>query len=1318
MKVLGVDIETKYINTVEIEKNKNNIEILNKKQYKFDIVSKKEIEQTLSKEYLKEFDKVFFSGSIPEKIFKINTFSNSKILEESLKYVNIPYSEKKVIVNLDEYSIAAYVFDNRSKFEELIIGDIKDEGFNDYYGDINSQISSEFKLYKNKNIFVDGKHFLECKDTWNELIEEGKEKQYILEDIAEKIAYQIEKLVSNLDYDRLILIGKNTESDLLINKIKNKAENVYVPEHSKHYMAYMSAVYGTTRKNKKIKSIDELLNKSEVKFTEYEKPLNSFIRSIKTHDIKFEEKENNRPKELILAFQATDKKITCVALNAETKKIVKRYKVKIKTNPILATKELLIYMKNLLFDGDRIIGMGVYGKNKEIISKYLKDAKLVKSFVPSLVKELKIPLDLIFHIEDNNLKYYKIKGNRINYKESSMNLDINGKIFKDIVKNELNLNLKDINHMLINADRSPVFSSKNSISLIKDVKAAIKEHISKENILSSTSYALARHFLDKFNANDSMKYDVLFLGEYVSYHTIPLAFSSIIDSNINVYSETDYLSIYGVALSILEKTKLKKDINLDFIIEQKIKEETSFMCNGGVEKCDQKCNIDRIIIDEKMYSYGGKCSKFKNLLIDLKEINFNNIDYIKKINDITFKKYRYEEVLSYKKNKKIAISKSFLMYKYFPFYYNFFKSLGFDVELVSNKSFSDDFSCPSANFYYSNINGINADYYLFAMEEDKNASKCCLMQGESSYLKKLLGKEKMLVSIIRDQNIKLEDIEYLAYDVLGLSEDVKEAFKFAKDIFKNYLENIEKLKAEYKNQIKNHKSVVLYGKYYNILNEKLNKDVVHKFLTENIIVAPSNFLTKDEFYECENVYPVYVGNSTCQDDYIKSIEMDYIFERPYLKLENIDKLSSENIDLEIDIFLNNIEEYDFKKKNKNKLIFKNQGINFTDENIEVIIPNLCDIESKMISSSLRSLGINAKNLSSVTKKDIEKGKKVLNNIENDVAAQILGNVINYIDSQNDTKKRIVYIPTHSKSYKMKRILKIIKHIFDSHNILHIDVRDLDFTENEIECSNNMYKKMWQTSLIIDVVLNLKLQYETVIKDKVKFEIMFEELLKDLAYAVEHQKLKGIMEVLNMNLEKISKIKRDKKYKKVLLLGDSTYIRNKYLNKKVIENLQNRNIMPQFIPEAVYMQYLEIFKNVDSDKLGFKEKIKDYAESFFKKQDKKIILNTVKQYLIEDIKIDDFKKVIDKMDEVFVNEFISEAKYMVSKSLIEEDFDAIIVLGYESGFDAQYTYNYLKMEINKNILYIEVESKISDHELEKLNKFLHIIKEEENEFEKL
>ena len=84
---------------------------------------------------------------------------------------------------------------------------------------------------------------------------------------------------------------------------------------------------------------------------------------------------------------------------------------------------------------------------------------------------------------------------------------------------------------------------------------------------------------------------------------VPIAMAALTGKEIIVPLEPGLMGAFGVALEIKKRIELgfiqEQNFDLDGLINRKVEYGKSFICAGGAEKCDRKCSIAIIEIENK-----------------------------------------------------------------------------------------------------------------------------------------------------------------------------------------------------------------------------------------------------------------------------------------------------------------------------------------------------------------------------------------------------------------------------------------------------------------------------------------------------------------------------------------------------------------------------------------------------------------------------------------------------------------------------------------------------------------------------------------------
>jgi predicted nucleotide-binding protein (sugar kinase/HSP70/actin superfamily) len=357
---------------------------------------------------------------------------------------------------------------------------------------------------------------------------------------------------------------------------------------------------------------------------------------------------------------------------------------------------------------------------------------------------------------------------------------------------------------------------------------------------------------------------------------VPLAMASVLNKPIIVPPEPGLMGAFGVALEVKKRLDLgileEKKFSLKEIIDRKVEYDEPFTCNGGKEKCDLKCSINRIRIQGKLYPFGGACNRYYNIRVK-KEVETENLDLVNVRQKLLFEKYAPAREIN-PEAPVIGINKSFLTHWIYPLTYNFFSVLGCRV-LLSDKINEDAFNRQSSSMcfpaqvalgLFDNLIEKKPDYYFMPQVKEMYVPKgntrrefsatCIFVQGEPFYT------DKAFLEYNLKDKILAPAVNFSGGWENGKSQFVKSAVKlgFSKTDAGNAFDKALEMQYAFERECREtgrkaieelHKNpdkiaVVLFGRPYNAFTKDANKGIPKKLTSRGPMVIPYDMLPYDD----------------------------------------------------------------------------------------------------------------------------------------------------------------------------------------------------------------------------------------------------------------------------------------------------------------------------------------------------------------------------------------------------------------------------------------------------------------------------------------
>ena len=435
--------------------------------------------------------------------------------------------------------------------------------------------------------------------------------------------------------------------------------------------------------------------------------------------------------------------------------------------------------------------------------------------------------------------------------------------------------------------------------------------------------------------------------------------ASLIKTRIIVPPDPGLMGAYGVALEVSKRLSTgllqPSRFDLERLIERRAVRENSFTCAGGAEKCDRKCEIQRMRIDGSIYPFGGVCNKYYNARLHT-EVSSGEFDLVAVRQKILFEKYGISDGLDEGGNdrpaKTVGISLSFLTHSLFPLYSRFFNGMGFKVILSdaidpkgiagSEAAFCLPAEISHGSFY--NLLKKNLDYIFLphvmqlpVPNVPTYSRTCVFVQGEPYYLPATFRREiGETPTVILSPILKMEtgyeraegEFVKMAQTMGVTAPRAKEAFWAAcekQKAFDHELREHGKRALEYLDAHPETFGIALFGRPYNAFSREANMGIAHKVASRGFMVIPHDMLPSDEYpvhhkmfwaqgqkimktaalvQGRENVFGFYITNFSCGPDaFLLGFFRTLMGSKPSLTLELDQHTADAGLDTRIEAAL-------------------------------------------------------------------------------------------------------------------------------------------------------------------------------------------------------------------------------------------------------------------------------------------------------------------------------------------------------------------------------------------------------------------------------
>ena len=913
-------------------------------------------------------NKIFSSRSIEaaavtgrslRTILNLTSISEPEAIEIAIENLNY---KTDIVISVGGENFIVYELDSEGRVSKPYTGNKCSSGTGEFFLqqikrmnlDVDKAVSMAVSGEPHE---ISGRCSVFCKSDCTHALNKGVPKSNVVAGLTKMMAQKVEELASKTGKSSALIIGGVSQNTAVMNLIAESFKNITIPPEAKYFEAFGAAVYALQNDVIPV-DIDNLIKPEVTSF--------SFHDDLKLHEKKVSFKTISKGNaeendELILGLDVGSTTTKAVLLRSKDNAIVAAEYLRTNGDPVTASVQCYSSLRNQLENEVRITGLGVTGSGRYIAGLHAQTKAIINEIIAHAEATLFFDkdVDTIFEIGGQDAKYtYITAGVPSDYAMNEACSAGTGSFLEEAAKESLNIDYTEIGDIARKANRAPNFNDQCSAFISSDIKNALHEGLTKEEIVAGLVYSICLNYTNRVKGNRPVGKKVFMQGGVCYNKAVPVAMAALTGKEIIVPPEPGLMGAFGVALEVKKRMKLglleTGNFDLDELIIRTAEYGKTFTCAGGAEKCDRRCEISMITVGGKKYPFGGACNKYYNLQKNKgKESVGKNLVLLRQ--KLVFEKYIYPERLP-ETSATIGISKSFLNNTFYPLFFNFFTKLGFDVVLGKDPRFEGmemkqaAFCYPAelAHGFMKSLTDLKPDYifmpHIVEIHNENSELKdkmCVFVQSENYYLrstfKNYLNGIELLSPILNfSEGYKeaLPEFIKLAKSLNRSKSDALAAFEFAFSEFSIMLSEFRALGREALKNLEADKesyAVVLMGRPYNAFAEEANLGIPQKFSSRNVTIIPYDFLehnileSSDHMYwgmgrtllrtarfikNHDQLFAAYITNFSCgPDSFLIGYFRNIMGKKPSLTLELDSHSADAGLNTRVEAFLDIINSY-------------------------------------------------------------------------------------------------------------------------------------------------------------------------------------------------------------------------------------------------------------------------------------------------------------------------------------------------------------------------------------------------------------------------
>ncbi len=630
--------------------------------------------------------RVSITGRSFRDLITIPTISEPEAVEHAYEALRHTCPDIDCIVSAGGETFLAYFLDRNGRIRSVQTGSKCASGTGEFFLQQIQRMDMDLQEAVSTAVGeepypVAGRCSVFCKSDCTHALNKGLPKGRISAGLCKMMAGKITEILKKNRPQRILVIGGVSRNNVVLNFLRESYPNTLTLPESPFFEA-LGSLEAAKKNGPLLGETDTLFTPAHTAFT-FLPGLHEGLKKVTFNAMSRGQFHNG---EYILGLDVGSTTTKAILLRTDTCAITAGVYLRTSGDPVAASRRCYSELLRQIPDDITpiIIGIGTTGSGRQIAGLHAQTPGVINEIVAHAAAAVFFDPDVetIFEIGGQDAKYTSIT-NRVasDYAMNEACSAGTGSFLEEACRETLGIITEEIEAIALCSSSAPNFSDQCSAFISSDIKTAVQEGIAREDIVAGLVYSVCQNYLNRVKGARPVGKKIFMQGGVCYNRAVPAAMAALCGQEIIVPPDPGLMGAFGVALEMKRKIETglleKSDFNLADLAEREVTYKEPFICGGGREKCDRKCEIARIEVNGTLYPFGGACDLHYNLLRN-KSLDSKGLDLVKVREDLVFNKYA-PQLSEDKEAITVGIPISLLTNNLYPFYATFFTQLGMRV---------------------------------------------------------------------------------------------------------------------------------------------------------------------------------------------------------------------------------------------------------------------------------------------------------------------------------------------------------------------------------------------------------------------------------------------------------------------------------------------------------------------------------------------------------------------------------------------------------------------------------------------------------------
>ena len=930
---------------------------------------------------LEKFDTIAATGRKFRRFVNLTSISEPEAVEYAYQYVKPPDTDCPAVVSAGGETFMVYALDRSGRISNVITGNKCASGTGEFFlqqlrrMNVSLDEAAQWAAIE-KPHYVSGRCSVFCKSDCTHATNKGVPKSQVTAGLCKMMASKIMELLKKTERRNIMITGGTALNRMMVEYLQEEISELIVPPQAPYFEALGAALWALEHDTAAFPGLPDLFVKEATSFDNLP-PLKDFADQVEFKSI---ERDTVKASDVcILGLDVGSTTTKAVLMRKTDNAMLASIYLRTNGDPVGASRQcyraiLEQVQSHVDLSQISIVGLGVCGSGRQIAGLHALTDGVINEIIAHATAAVYFDpkVDTIFEIGGQDAKYtYITNAVPSDYAMNEACSAGTGSFLEESALETLGVNMEDIADIAMQGKQPPNFNDQCAAFIASDIKNAIHEGVRHEDIVAGLVYSICMNYANRVKGNRPVGEKVFMQGGVCYNNAVPLAMASLVGKPIIVPPEPGLMGAFGVALEVKKRIDsglmTENRFDLDTLVSRDVNYGKTFICKGGKEKCDRRCEIAMIGVEGKKYPFGGACNRYYNLRHNVK-YEVEKLDLVRMRQHLIFDKYGAPSPRDSGTTPRgsVAFNRSFLVNTYYPLYSTFFSELGYEVVMpaVSAQEGIDQrnaaFCYPvelAHGFFHTLLESEQPPDFIFLPhfkavpnDHDSDSSSqsqvCPLVQGETFYLRTTFQKKlnqlaqngTTLLTPLLDLSLGLQaardPLVKTAVQMGVRRSKARRAFEKAMARQQACLDEIKAIgrRALVELEAEPDKfGIILFSRPYNGFAEEAHMGIPNKFASRGFMIIPLDFLDLEEERSKRHMYwgmgkimmkaariverhpqlfGTYITNFSCgPDSFVIGYFREIMGRKPSLTLELDSHTADAGLETRVEAFLDIIHAY-------------------------------------------------------------------------------------------------------------------------------------------------------------------------------------------------------------------------------------------------------------------------------------------------------------------------------------------------------------------------------------------------------------------------